>query len=93
MYQMPGSPYSRCISFESRGLPEAVRLPARAQRVGAGLRLAAGAGWGTGNSLCARRHRASMLRLITSSRQVVVRSRNMYRQISRESTTLHGRGW
>ena len=31
--------------------------------------------------------------MINSSRQVVVRSRNICRQISRQSTTLHGRGW
>src|ERR1039458_3269228 len=31
MYQIPGSEYSRCISFESSGLPDAVWLPAMAQ--------------------------------------------------------------
>src|ERR1035438_65818 len=30
MYQMPGREYSRCMSLERIGLPEAVRLPARA---------------------------------------------------------------
>ena len=28
MYQMPGIDMARCMSFESSGLPEAVRLPA-----------------------------------------------------------------
>ena len=37
MYQMPGSEYSRCMSFESSGLPDAVWLPARAQAFEPGL--------------------------------------------------------
>ena len=45
MYQMPGSEYSRCISLESSGLPEAVRLPAMAQALEPGKRLVAGARW------------------------------------------------
>ena len=40
---MPGSEYSRCISLESSGLPEAVRLPAMAQALEPGCGSAAGA--------------------------------------------------
>ena len=91
MYQMPGSPNSRCISFESSGLPEAVRLPAMAHAFDPGC-VSPPVRMGNRKFTLRASPPSSMLRLFTSARHVEVRSRNMYRQISSESTSLHGRG-
>ncbi len=92
MYQIPGSPYSRCISLASSGLPEAVWVPDRAQALEPGGGDPLPRAGNRKSTLCASPW-ASMSRLSKSSRQEVLRSRNMCRQISSESTTLQGRGW
>ena len=92
MYQMPGSEYSRCMSLESRGLPEAVWLPAMAHALEPG-RTSPEARAGNRKSTFRGSPSARMLRLTISSRHVVVSVRDMCRQTSRESTVLQGRGW
>ena len=76
MYQMPGSPYCKCMSFDSSGLPDAVWLPemAHAFEPGGGSPPVP-----TGNRKPTFRGSpaAIMVRLTISARQVEVRSRYM----------------
>ena len=92
MYQMPGSEYSRCMSLESSGLPEAVWLPAMAHALEPGCASPVARVGNRKSTFCGSPS-ASMSRLIISFRHVVVSVRNMCRQSSRESTALQGRGW
>jgi len=90
MNQIPGSEYSRCISLESRASRKrcgARRRPRHWSPVGA----PPGANREQVVHL-ARVAIASMSRLAISSRHEVVRSRNMWRQIS-SSPPRSRRGW
>src|SRR5437660_423030 len=91
MYQMPGTEYSRCISFERIGLPLAVWRPPTTHAFDPGLASPVPCE-GNRNCTFSRLPCARRLVLTTSSFHVVVRLRYMYRHISRQSTLLHGRG-
>ena len=65
MYQMPGSEYSRCMSFESSGLPEAVWLPAMAQALEPGCTSPVARAGNRKSTFCGSPS-ASMLRLTIS---------------------------
>src|SRR5450759_243943 len=88
MYQMPGSEYSRCMSLESSGLPDAVWLPAMAQALDPGLaspmpRI------GYRNSTLARSPCAIRLFLTISSFHEVVRLRSVSYTHLRAHETRH----
>ncbi len=76
MYQMPGSENSRCMSFDRIGFPEAVSRPAMAHAFEPGWASLPVRG-GNRTFTFAASPRASMVRFIISSRQVVVSVRNM----------------
>src|SRR5260370_604202 len=56
-YQMPGTPWERCMSLERRGLPEAVWEPETTQLLEPAMQVSQ-PGWGA--RVCCRARRAGM---------------------------------